>query len=95
MPKTIIPRRQFLQGCSAAIASMAGAKLTNLAFAKQDNPTDTLVVVFLRGAADVLNMVVPHGEEAYYQLRPSLGIARPDDLRKKKEEKRHFLKELF
>ncbi|NOT05915.1 MAG: DUF1501 domain-containing protein [Anaerolineales bacterium] len=48
---------------------------------------DTLVVVFLRGAADVLNMVVPHGEEAYYQLRPSLGITRPDDLRKKKEER--------
>jgi uncharacterized protein (DUF1501 family) len=40
---------------------------------------DTLVVVFLRGAADALNMVVPHGEEAYYRLRPTLGIARPDD----------------
>jgi uncharacterized protein (DUF1501 family) len=48
---------------------------------------DTLVVVFLRGAADVLNMVVPHGEDAYYQLRRSLGIARPDDARKKKEER--------
>ncbi|MBI5962499.1 MAG: DUF1501 domain-containing protein [Chloroflexi bacterium] len=48
---------------------------------------DTLVVAFLRGAADVLNMVVPHGEDAYYQLRPSLGIARPDDSRKKKEER--------
>ncbi|MBL8102919.1 MAG: DUF1501 domain-containing protein [Anaerolineales bacterium] len=48
---------------------------------------DTLVVVFLRGAADVLNMVVPHGEDAYYQLRPSLGIARPDDLKTKKEER--------
>ncbi len=48
---------------------------------------DTLIVVFLRGAADVLNMVVPHGEDAYYQLRPSLGIARPDDSRKKKEER--------
>ena len=41
---------------------------------------DMLLVVFLRGAADTLNMVVPHGEEAYYYLRPSLGIARPDDL---------------
>ena len=40
---------------------------------------DTLVVVFLRGAADVLNMVVPHGEDAYYRLRPTLGIPRPDD----------------
>lgn len=48
---------------------------------------DTLVVVFLRGAADVLNMVVPHGEDAYYQLRPTLGIARPDDSRKMKEER--------
>ncbi len=48
---------------------------------------DTLVVIFLRGAADVLNMVVPHGEENYYQLRPTLGVPRPDDSRKKKEER--------
>jgi len=48
---------------------------------------DTLVVVFLRGAADVLNMVVPHGEDAYYQLRPSLGIARPDDSNTKIEDR--------
>ena len=32
-------------------------------------------------------MVVPHGEDAYYQLRPSLGIARPDDSKTKKEER--------
>jgi uncharacterized protein (DUF1501 family) len=44
---------------------------------------DVLVVVFLRGAADVLNMVVPHGEEAYYRLRPSLGVPRPDDTKVK------------
>lgn len=43
---------------------------------------DVLVVVFLRGAADALNFVVPHGDSAYYQLRPTLGIARPDDTRK-------------
>ncbi len=48
---------------------------------------DTLVVVFLRGAADILNMVVPHGEDAYYQLRPTLGIPRPDHSAKKKEER--------
>jgi uncharacterized protein (DUF1501 family) len=48
---------------------------------------DALVVVFLRGAADVLNMVVPHGEEAYYRLRPALGIPRPDDPRAKKGER--------
>jgi len=48
---------------------------------------DTLVVVFLRGAADILNMVVPHGERAYYKLRPTLGIPRPDDSGAKKGER--------
>ncbi|MDK1082161.1 MAG: DUF1501 domain-containing protein, partial [Anaerolineae bacterium] len=48
---------------------------------------DTLVVIFLRGAADVLNMVVPHGEQAYYDLRPSLGIPRPDDNNAIREER--------
>lgn len=46
------------------------------------NPSsDILVVVFLRGAADALNLVVPHGDAGYYALRPSLGIPRPDDRR--------------
>jgi len=63
--------------------------MPRLAFAPQNTAPrgDTLVVVFLRGAADVLNMVVPHGEEAYYQLRPSLGIPHPDDTNAKKEER--------
>jgi len=42
---------------------------------------DVLVVVFLRGAADGLNMVVPHGEPTYYTNRPTLAIPRPDDRR--------------
>ena len=78
MPKTIIPRRQFLQGCSAAIASMAGAKLTNLAFAKQDSPTDTLVVVFLRGGWDALNVVPPRdgNDRGFYEkARPNIKIS--------------------
>ena len=55
--------------------------MPRLAFAPRNTAPrgDTLVVVFLRGAADVLNMVVPHGEDAYYRLRPSLGVPRPDD----------------
>ena len=35
-----------------------------------------LIVVFQRGAADGLNIVVPHGEAAYYSLRPSINIPR-------------------
>ena len=63
--------------------------MPRLAFAPQNTAPrgDTLVVIFLRGAADVLNMVVPHGEEAYYALRPTLGVPRPDDNGKKKEER--------
>jgi uncharacterized protein (DUF1501 family) len=36
-----------------------------------------LVTVFQRGAVDGLNMVVPFGDAAYYQARPSIAIARP------------------
>ncbi|HEU4720960.1 MAG TPA: DUF1501 domain-containing protein, partial [Gemmatimonadaceae bacterium] len=37
----------------------------------------TLICLFQRGAADALNVVVPHGESAYYRLRPNIAIARP------------------
>src|SRR3954471_4677761 len=36
-----------------------------------------LLVFFQRGAADALNVVVPHGEQAYYKLRPSIAVPRP------------------
>jgi uncharacterized protein (DUF1501 family) len=36
-----------------------------------------LVAIFQRGAADGLNVVVPHGEKAYYGLRPTIAIPRP------------------
>ena len=39
---------------------------------------DTLVCVFLRGGADGLNIVVPHGDEGYYAQRPTLALPRPD-----------------
>ena len=72
-----------------AITQALPTWMPRLAFAPQNIAPhgDTLVVVFLRGAADILNMVVPHGEEAYYQLRPSLGIPRPDDSKSKPEER--------
>jgi uncharacterized protein (DUF1501 family) len=46
-----------------------------------------LVCVFLRGAADGLSLVVPHGDDRYHSLRPTLAIARPDDARAKKEDR--------
>lgn len=57
--------------------------IPRLAFARSNAAPrgDILIVVFLRGAADALNMLVPHGEEAYYRLRPTLAVRRPDDTR--------------
>ena len=61
--------------------------MPRLAFAPKNRAPrgDTLVVIFLRGAADTLNVLVPHGEDAYYALRPTLGIPRPDDNKAKSE----------
>ena len=36
-----------------------------------------LICLFQRGAADGINMVVPHGEAAYYAARPNIAIPRP------------------
>ncbi|MCC6191058.1 MAG: DUF1501 domain-containing protein [Anaerolineales bacterium] len=66
-------RRQFLQGCSAAIAAMAGARLTHVAFADPNAPGsathEILVVVFLRGGWDALNVVPPTDgpDRGYYE----------------------------
>ena len=77
-----LSRRDFLQAAvRAPVALSWPAWMPRLAFAPEGVAPrgDTLIVVFLRGAADVLNMVVPHGEDFYYQARPTLAIPRPDD----------------
>ena len=38
----------------------------------------TLIAIFQRGAVDGLNMVVPYGERAYYDLRPGIAIGKPE-----------------
>lgn len=37
----------------------------------------TLVIIFLRGGMDGLNLVVPHGEAEYYKLRKAIAVAQP------------------
>ena len=72
---------------SLTLAALAGAQMAwpswmpRLAFAPQNSAPrgDTLVAVFMRGAADGLNIIVPHGEDTYYKARPTLAVARPDD----------------
>ena len=46
----------------------------------------TLVCLFQRGAADALNVLVPHGEAAYYRARPNIAVPRPRTLASAREE---------
>lgn len=76
-----ITRRQFMVGCSAAIAAMAGGRLGNMVFA---NPAETssplaatneiLVTIFLRGGCDGLNLVAPFDDARYVAARGSIRI---------------------
>ena len=77
-----ITRRVFLKnGALAVVATTAiPAFLSRAAFAADGSLAGKkrLVVIFQRGAADGLNIVVPHGERAYYSMRPSIAIPRND-----------------
>ena len=71
-------RRGFLVGCSAAIATWAsGLSFTAFGSAGTEPNQEILVVVFLRGGVDGLNIVLPiAGEDrAYYEARrPRLAV---------------------
>ena len=73
-----ITRRIFLRNGALAVAGTAAlpAFLTRAAFGAADPGARTkrLVVIFQRGAADGLNIVVPHGEASYYAMRPTINI---------------------
>jgi uncharacterized protein (DUF1501 family) len=78
-----ITRRVFLKGGALAVVgtSVVPSFLTRAVYAAETATAGTskkrLVVLFQRGAADGLNIVVPHGESAYYSMRPSIAIPRP------------------
>ena len=77
-----ITRRVFLKnGALALVATTAiPSFLTRTVWGVETSGTrrKRLVVLFQRGAADGLNIVVPHGESAYYSMRPSIAIPRPN-----------------
>ena len=74
----MLTRRIFLRGSAIALAG-TGAVPSWLARAAsiEGKKRKTLVVIFQRGAADGLNIVVPFAEKRYRELRPTLAIAPP------------------
>ncbi|HTS34292.1 MAG TPA: DUF1501 domain-containing protein [Candidatus Solibacter sp.] len=73
-------RRIFLRNSALAVVGTAAIPsfLKRAAFGAVETGSRTkrLVVIFQRGAADGLNIVVPHGESQYYAMRPSINIPR-------------------
>jgi len=75
-----ITRRIFLRNSALAVVGTAAVPsfLTRAAFGAIDSSArpKRLVVIFQRGAADGLNIVVPHADPQYYAMRPSINIPR-------------------
>ena len=74
-----LDRREFIKGCGAlaAIGAAGPAMLFSREAYAAENPFDTVVVVFLRGGIDGLNLVPPiagNDRGFYEEARPSLRI---------------------
>jgi uncharacterized protein (DUF1501 family) len=71
-------RRFFLHRGALAVAGTAAIPSfmvrSVLAEAASSAPGQRLVVIFQRGAADGLNVVVPYREKNYYSMRPTIAI---------------------
>ena len=72
-------RRIFLRGSAMVMAGMGQAPLwlARAAATEGGRKRKTLVAIFMRGAADGLNIVVPFGDPKYRELRPTLGLQPP------------------
>lgn len=77
----MITRRIFVKNGALAVVGMGAIPpflcRTAMAADPAQGKKKVLVTVFLRGAADGLNIVVPFGEKAYYNHRPSIAIPAP------------------
>ncbi|MEH1817799.1 MAG: DUF1501 domain-containing protein [Nostoc sp.] len=73
-------RRDFLIQGGIFSASAIATISSNAWIARSATPNSDqkrLIVIFLRGAVDGLNVVVPYSETAYYQARPQIAIPQP------------------
>lgn len=78
-------RRYFIKSGSIALASF-GVMTATPSFLKRAlaavvdkaGKRKTLIAIFQRGAVDGLNVVVPFGESAYYNMRPNIAIPKPN-----------------
>ncbi len=73
-------RREFLMGCSAAIAAMSGARIGQLVFGSTAHAAasdEIMVVIFLRGGCDGLSLLAPYSDPIYRSSRGELALPAP------------------
>lgn len=71
-------RREFLRASGMAALSLFAPSVTAWALdGQQDIEGNKLIVVFLRGAVDGLNVVVPYSDSRYYSVRNKIAIPKP------------------
>ncbi len=81
-----VSRRIFLKSGGVAMIGMSTipAFLQRAVAATPMPNKKKLIVLFQRGAADGLNIVVPFGEENYYRIRPTIAIPQPRQRRRRR-----------
>lgn len=71
-------RRDFLKAGAMFSLSLLSPEAAGWAYSgSKQLDGKKLIVVFLRGAIDGLNVVAPYGDGYYYQARPTIAIAKP------------------
>ncbi|RUL66327.1 DUF1501 domain-containing protein [Dyella dinghuensis] len=70
-------RREFLLAAGAA-ATLPALSFSGRLFATPTN-SPRFLFVFLRGGYDCNNMLVPYSSDFYYESRPTIAIAKPDN----------------
>ena len=72
-------RRDFLTLAGAGTLAYMLPWKRGLAWARdKDDERRSLIIIYLRGGMDALNVVVPHGDDRYYELRSTIAIPRKD-----------------
>ena len=69
-------RRDFLKLTGLSAIPLISPRLV-FAASEGGAASDVIICVFQRGAADGLNLVVPHGDPNYYLNRPNIAVPQP------------------
>jgi uncharacterized protein (DUF1501 family) len=74
-----IPRREMMAAGLAGLVWWMGSRpaLAQASFQVKPDHDNILVVIFLRGGADGVNIIAPYAEDLYYKTRPTLALKAP------------------